>query len=102
MEDEKMIGVKRIELVVESIEENEVIQQLEHINIRSYTIYHHVGGRGERGLRDGSAFGEKFENTTFVIACAENQLQGVIETLRPILKRYGGMCLISDAKWVLH
>jgi hypothetical protein len=39
---------------------------------------------------------------TFVIACAENQLSAVIEILRPILKRYGGMCLVSDANWVKH
>lgn len=97
-----MIGVKRIELVVEAIEKEQVIASLNRINIRSFTIYHHVGGSGERGVRDEGVFGEKFENVTFVIACAENQLTSVIETLRPILKRYGGMCLISDAKWVKH
>lgn len=97
-----MIGVKRIELVVEAIEKEQVIASLNRINIRSFTIYHHVGGSGERGVRDEGVFGEKFENVTFVVACAESQLTSVIETLRPILKRYGGMCLVSDAKWVKH
>ncbi|MDP8568054.1 P-II family nitrogen regulator [Methylophilus aquaticus] len=97
-----MIGVKRIELVVEAIEKQEVISRLESINIRSFTLYQHVGGYGERGIPDAGAFGEKFENVTFVIACSENHLQTVIEALRPILKRYGGMCLVSDAKWILH
>ncbi len=97
-----MIGVKRIELVVEAIEKEEVIASLKRINIRSFTIYHHVGGSGERGIRDEGVFGEKFENVTFVIACSENQVTAVIEILRPVLKRFGGMCLISDAKWVKH
>ena len=97
-----MIGVKRIELVVEAIEKEQVIDSLKSINIRSFTIYHHVGGSGERGVRDEGVFGEKFENVTFVIACSENHLNAVIEILRPILKRYGGMCLVSDAKWVKH
>lgn len=97
-----MIGVKRIELVVEAIEKEEVIASLKRINIRSFTIYHHVGGSGERGVRDEGVFGEKFENVTFVIACSENQVKAVIEILRPVLKRFGGMCLVSDAKWVKH
>jgi nitrogen regulatory protein PII len=97
-----VISVKRIELVVEAIEKEQVISCLKSINITSFTLYHHVGGSGERGIRDEGVFGEKFENVTFVVACAENQLAVVIEVLRPILKRYGGMCLVSDAKWVKH
>lgn len=97
-----MISVKRIELVIEAHEKDAVIELLSSINVRSYTIYKHVGGMGERGLRDESAFGDKLENITFVIACAETQLMAVIEILRPVLKRYGGMCLVSDAKWVKH
>lgn len=97
-----MIDVKRIELVVEAIEKEQVIAYLNSIEIRSFTIYHHVGGCGERGMRDEGVFGEKFENVTFVIACAETQLPSVMEILRPILKRYGGMCLVSDAKWLKH
>lgn len=97
-----MIDVKRIELVVEAIEKEQVIACLKSIKIISFTIYHHVGGSGERGVRDEGVFGEKFENVTFVIACADNQVTTVIEILRPILKSYGGMCLVSDAKWVKH
>jgi nitrogen regulatory protein PII len=97
-----MFSIKRIELVIEAVEKSNVINTLKKINITSYTIYKHVGGAGERGSRDEIAFGEKFENVTFVIACPENRLTTVIESLRPILKSYGGMCLVSDAQWVIH
>ncbi|MDO8961054.1 MAG: transcriptional regulator [Methylophilus sp.] len=97
-----MFSIKRIELVIEAVEKSNVISTLKKINITSYTIYKHVGGSGERGARDELAFGEKFENVTFVIACPENRLSNVIESLRPILKSYGGMCLVSDAQWVIH
>jgi nitrogen regulatory protein PII len=97
-----MFSVKRIELVIEAIEKEKVIATLKSININSYTIYHNVGGDGERGTRDELAFGEKFENVTFVIACPEKNLMPIIESLRPILKKYGGMCLVSDAQWVIH
>jgi nitrogen regulatory protein PII len=97
-----MFNVKRIELVIEAVEKPQVISTLKAINIHHYTIYKHVGGYGERGARDDLAFGEKFENVTFVIACPENQLKLVIEALRPILKSFGGMCLVSAAQWVIH
>jgi nitrogen regulatory protein PII len=97
-----MFSVKRIEFVIEAIEKEKVIKTLKSINVNSYTIYHHVGVNGERGVRDKLAFGEKFENVTFVIACPEKTLISIIASLRPILKKYGGMCLISDAQWVIH
>lgn len=97
-----MFSIKRVELVIEAVEKANVISTLKKININSYTIYKHVGGCGDRGDRGELAFGEKFENVTFVIACPENRLTNVIESLRPILKTYGGMCLVSDAQWVIH
>jgi nitrogen regulatory protein PII len=97
-----MFSIKRVELVIEAVEKHNVISTLKKISINNYTIYKHVGGYGERGARDELAFGEKFENVTFVIACPENRLTTVIESLRPILKSYGGMCLVSDAQWVIH
>jgi hypothetical protein len=37
-----------------------------------------------------------------MIACTETQARQIVETVRPILKRLGGICLVSDAMWVLH
>lgn len=97
-----MLNVKRIELVIEAVEKPKVIEILKSININHYTIYKHVGGQGERGMRDEIAFGEKFENVTFVLTCPEFELMTVVEAIRPLLKRFGGMCLVSDALWVIH
>lgn len=97
-----MQSIKRIELVIEAIERQNVIAILEKINIRSYTLYNNVGGSGDRGERQEVVFGEKFENMTFVIACPEASLSTVIEAIRPLLKSFGGMCLVSDAQWVIH
>lgn len=97
-----MINVKRIELVIETVEKTRVISILKEINVFNYTIYKHVAGHGERGERNDSVFGEKFENITFIIACPVEQLSMIVESLRPILKSYGGMCLVSDAQWIVH
>ena len=97
-----MMSVKRVELVIEAVEKSTVISTLKDININDYTFYKHVGGNGQRGEKGDLAFGEKFENVTFVIACPENQLYALVGALRPLLKSYGGMCLVSDAEWVMH
>ena len=35
-----------------------------------------------------------------VLACKEDQAQKVVNELRPSLKGFGGMCLISDCLWL--
>jgi len=97
-----MKQVKRLEIVIEAIEKDTVVEILKRNKIDHYTLYKNVEGCGERGTRDDHVFGEKFENITFVVACEENQLQPVVEDIRLLLKKYGGICLVSDAMWVLH
>lgn len=97
-----MMSIKRVELVIEAVEKTTVISSLKEIDIHDYTIYKHVGGNGQRGEKGDLAFGEKFENVTFVIACPENQLYALVGVIRPLLKSFGGMCLVSDAEWVMH
>lgn len=95
-----MKPVKRIEIVIEEIELENVIDELDRIGVVGYTIVPRAGGRGERGVRYESVQG--LGNVLMTIACDEQQAARVIEVMRPILKRYGGVCLVSDAMWVIH
>ena len=40
------------------------------------------------------------ENIVVILACKEDQAQRVVNELRPALKSFGGMCLISDSLWL--
>jgi nitrogen regulatory protein PII len=95
-----MKPVKRIEIVIEEIELDNVIDELDRIGVVGYTIVPRAWGRGERGVRYESVPG--LGNVLMTIACDENQANQVIEAMRPILKRYGGVCLVSDALWLIH
>jgi nitrogen regulatory protein PII len=95
-----MKPVKRIEIVIEEIELENVVEELDRIGVVGYTIVPRAGGRGERGVRYESLQG--LGNVLMTIACDEPQAARVIEVIRPILKRYGGVCLVSDALWVIH
>jgi Fe-S cluster biogenesis protein NfuA len=41
-------------------------------------------------------------NGCVMTACPPEQVERVVERLRPILKRFGGVCLVSDAEWMIH
>ncbi len=94
-----MKPVKRIEIVIEEVEQDDLVAQLDRIGVVGYTVVPGAGGRGERGVRYESLQG--LGNVLMTIACDEVQANKVIEVIRPILKRYGGICLVSDALWVI-
>ncbi len=41
-------------------------------------------------------------NGCVLTACPPEQVREIVEAVRPILKRRGGVCLVSDAQWVRH
>jgi nitrogen regulatory protein PII len=95
-----MKPVKRIEIVLPQREVDHLIAQLEARKVSGYTRIPSVVGRGERGLAH-EALGN-LDNSYLLVACDESEVEGLIESIRPFLKRFGGICLVSDAQWVLH
>ena len=54
-----------------------------------------------RGESLGGVSGE-FNNSYLMIACDAEQVSTLVELIRPVLKRFGGVALVSDALWVKH
>jgi nitrogen regulatory protein PII len=90
-----MQSVKRIEIVTDSIELSKIIEGLKQTNVTRYTVIRNVTGNGIRGTLDLDIDG--LEHDYVVAICLPEQLEAVVATLRPILNRFGGICLISDA-----
>lgn len=97
-----MTPVKRIEIVVGATELDALTERLEHAGADAYTVVRNVAGQGDRGPRSDDELSDVFRNVYLVIACAPERVGEVVEAVRPFLRRYGGMCLVSDAAWVLH
>lgn len=95
-----MKEVKRIEIIIPEGGTSKLIEALEATHISGYTFIPSVSGRGDRG-RTLQALGQ-LDNSYLLVACESEKLLSAIEAIRPFLKRYGGMCLVSDAQWVLH
>ena len=97
-----MQAVKRIEIITDTLEMREVCRVLDRLAVSGYSVIRDVTGRGERGVQSGDDLTDVFKNSMVVLACPVERLTEIVEAIRPILKRRGGICLVSDAMWVMH
>jgi len=93
--------VKRIEMVLHQDVIEEIVKKLDALGVSEFTLIQDVLGRGERGLRSSIGLGV-FQYSYLLLACEDAQVEPIVEMVRPYLKRFGGMCLVSDAQWVIH
>lgn len=94
------ITMKRFEIVVGIEQLEDLMDLLEKSGVRGYTVIKNAGGYGSRGARNPDDVLMEQENIVVILACKEDQAQRVVNELRPALKSFGGMCLISDCLWL--
>ena len=93
---------KRIEIVLEQALASRLAEALLDAGAPGYTVLDHAGGSGDRGMRRADEPTGTSTNCVFIIACPEEDVAKLVEVVRPILSRSGGICLVSDAMWVRH
>lgn len=91
-----MDTIKRIELVVPAIEVNEIVKRLEKMGVAKYSIIRHVVGRGGSGAYSDDV-DDQLTSTYILTTCKAGEENDIFWELQPILKKFGGMCLVSDA-----
>ena len=97
-----MQQVKRIEIIIDTPEVPELLAVLRAQGVSGYTIFSNVTGAGDRGERRNDEPGGGSGNTCILTTTPPEKATALIEAIRPILKRRGGVCLVSDASWVKH
>jgi nitrogen regulatory protein PII len=97
-----MRPVKRIEIVIDSLEIPHLLKALEQAGVSGYTVIRDVAGTGDRGARAGDQLSDVLKNSYVITTCAEEQVQALVDAIRPSLQRFGGICLVSDAQWIVH
>ncbi|MEO1081131.1 MAG: transcriptional regulator [Pseudomonadota bacterium] len=98
-----MRACKRIEIVLERSHSDQLDRALREAGANAYTVIQNVGGSGDRGYRRADDVTDTDENCVFILAVEDVDLmQRIVEAVRPILRRCGGMCLVSDAQWLVH
>jgi len=96
-----MQAVKRIEIVIDALELPRMIKLIEPL-APGYTVIQNVSGKGHRGERHADQITSVLANAMILIACAPEQVEPITKAVRPLLKAFGGLCLVSDAQSLLH
>lgn len=94
--------VKRVEIIVSSLELKAVLAHFEEIGVTGYSIIRNVIGKGDRGRVDEEEELGLLGNDYLLASCSAEQAAMLQRMLLPILQRYGGICLVSDAEWLVH
>lgn len=97
-----MQEVKKVEIIISTLELDEITDILDSIKVSGYTILKNISGKGDRG-DSFNDLGIEFSNSYIMTVCTnEKQLNYLIEELLPLLKKIGGICLITDSQWIIH
>ena len=98
-----MKNSKRIEIVIEQPMADRLIEILRKLDAPGYTLLRNVGGYGDRGTRRADELAGDSSNCLFLIACDDPEVvQRITDGVRPLLTRFGGICLVSDCLWLSH
>ncbi|QDG50616.1 transcriptional regulator [Persicimonas caeni] len=93
-----MRAVKRIEIVIDSLQIDRMVELLDDAGVSGYTVLPNARGRGRRGVRSGDEITGALENIYVMTICESDNLDTVLAAIRPLLDRFGGMCVVSDAE----
>jgi len=91
-----MHPVKRIEIIVNSVELGKIIDGLKQASVPGYIVIRNVAGQGLRGGSEDLDM-TMLDNVYVIAFCPPEILKPAVETIRPILNKFGGTCYISDA-----
>lgn len=97
-----MEALKRIDLVVPEMLLREVTAVLDRHQVGGYTVTRGLSGRGDRGIQAGDGLAGEFSNAGVMVVCAEPLLAALLEDMRGLLARHGGLCLVSDTLALRH
>jgi nitrogen regulatory protein PII len=96
-----MEPLQKIEIILSAAELPRLKRLAEQQGMH-YSVFHHVTGAGDRGVRDDDEVTGVFTNVCFMSAVPAGRVEAFVEKIRPMLKKSGGLCLVSDTRGLSH
>jgi nitrogen regulatory protein PII len=94
-------AAQKIEIVANSLELDRILRALDRVGVKGYTVIRNVIGRGTRGTASDDIDMSMLSNVYIVVVCSVEQGEAIATAVKPILKKYGGVCFASDARWIV-
>lgn len=89
---------KKVEIIIETMQIPKIVRLIDKFEIPGYSIIQDVVGRGVHGMRDAQELTDVLNNGYVMVICTDGQAENLATAVAPILKKYGGICFISDVQ----
>ena len=90
--------MNRVDLILSERELPQVLRAVEESGAPGYSVMRHVTGRGPHGsVSEGMEFSGLGANAHVVVFCGAEPLERLRQSLRPLLRYYGGVAYVSTA-----
>ena len=92
--------MKRLDLLVNERELELLLKRLEQVGVPGYSVNRHVTGRGVSGtvVSEAMEFSGLGANAHVIVFCASSLIEPLAAVVKTVLKTYGGVAYVSDAK----
>ena len=92
------IQLKKVEIIIEVIKTHKITRIIDELGLSGYSVIHGMGGRGANGTCDAQEVTDVLTNDCVIAICTEGQARELAEQVLPILKKFGGICYMSDVE----
>lgn len=94
--------IKRLEIITDFVFVNKFTACLDEVGVEGYSIIKDVLGKGSSGNKDGHGVMAGFKNCLIIVCCKPDELDAIGRAITPLLKRFGGLSVVSDAQMIAH
>jgi nitrogen regulatory protein PII len=92
-----MHPIQRVEIIVTAAEKHTILDCLDKVGIPDYTVIDRVTGKSSRGkISDDFDLSADLSNTYILCFCSQELIKPLVEKVRPILNKFGGVCYVSE------
>jgi nitrogen regulatory protein PII len=99
-----LTAAKKVTIITEAIIEEQVISLLNAHNVKGYTIYRDLAGKGARGIRSGRGTIKKFGENVCIetIVSSEERARTITEAVytKFLAEKYAGVIYVKDVQVV--
>lgn len=99
----ELINLKKVEVVIASTFIKQVIERFNKANVKGFTAIEIAKGRG---IKSGETIDEGmipvYKNHYIFVLCDEDQARELINLIDPLIKKAGGLIILSDVQTTNH
>ncbi len=88
--------MKKLEIIIESVERNRVCRILDESGVSGYSIIDDVRGRGKTGPKSAQDLSNILKSSIIIVVDEEEMISKVVEKLKEVFKFYSGKMFLSD------